>query len=186
MRAGGAAVTGNAAARRPAGAPTRRAMLGALGLAASGAALSATAACGGRSGGPAATPSASPPGPAEALLAQVISGKESLLALYQQAAPGDPALAARLSPFVQRHQEHLAALRKHLSGPPASPSAAATPSAGVSGPATVTLAMLRTAERRAAASRPAHLAAAPPVLSQLLASIGACEALHAVALGKLR
>ncbi|RJL26576.1 hypothetical protein D5H75_26725 [Bailinhaonella thermotolerans] len=52
------------------------------------------------------------------------------------------------------------------------------------GDAREALSLLRDLERRAAASRPAQLASASPSLAQLLASIGACEAAHVVALPK--
>jgi hypothetical protein len=157
-------------------------MLGALGLAASGASVSATASCGTRTGGAAASPTPEAPDPEQALLAEVIAGKERLVTLYQQAALTRPTLAAQLSPFAQRQQAHLAALRRHLAKPLASssPVPVATPVTPV------TVAMLRGAERAAAASRRGQLATASPVLSQLLASIGACEALHTLALGKIK
>jgi hypothetical protein len=48
------------------------------------------------------------------------------------------------------------------------------------------LAYLRDAENAAAASLLAHLDAAPPSLAQLLASISASEATHALVLGQGR
>jgi hypothetical protein len=53
----------------------------------------------------------------------------------------------------------------------------------VPGTAAAALAYLRDAETAAAGSLLAHLAAAPPSLAQLLASISASEATHALILG---
>ncbi|NAS23260.1 hypothetical protein GT755_16345 [Herbidospora sp. NEAU-GS84] len=130
----------------------------------------------------AASPVASPsPDPHAALLAGLIGGKEKLVALYQQAALSDAKLAPALQPFQQRHLAHLAALRKHLPEP-GSPAATPTP---VVNPE-VTVEALKEAERAAAAARPEQAAAAKPVVAQLVASMGACEAVHAQALGRLK
>lgn len=111
----------------------------------------------------------------------MIAAKEQMISLYRQTALSDAGLAAALAPFEQRHTAHLAALRKlvPVGAAPASP----TPSAAVS---KASPAGLRDAERRAAAARPGQMANASPVFAQLLASVGACEAVHALALGKLR
>ncbi|MFD0479332.1 hypothetical protein ACFQ0B_72575 [Nonomuraea thailandensis] len=82
-------------------------------------------------------------------------------------------------PFRDRHQAHLNELRKHIpagSAPP-SPSPSATASAGKA-----SLSRLRELERAAAAERPRQLGGVSPGVAQLIASIGACEAAHAVAL----
>ncbi|GAA0406782.1 hypothetical protein GCM10009530_68760 [Microbispora corallina] len=169
---------------------TRRALLGtaaAAGLAASG--------CSSR---PAPPPPPARPDPQAVLLASLIRGKEQLVALYQRAELAGGA-AARLEPFRQRHLAHLTALRTmlpHSAAPsprassapaatPASPGASSTASPG-SSPDAVPVAALRDAERRAAAGRAAQMAGASPALAQLLASIGACEAVHVIALGRLR
>lgn len=126
------------------------------------------------------------------LLTSLITGKEHLVSLYGQAVAARPAQAAALEPFRQRHAAHLQALRALLPAgggtfpaspaPPASSSAAPSPSAV----SAVSVETLRDAERRAASARPAQMATASPALSQLLASIGACEAVHVVALGRVR
>ncbi|MBE3010220.1 hypothetical protein IL992_13600 [Microbispora sp. NEAU-D428] len=160
---------------------TRRALLGsaaAAGLAAAG--------CSSAPRKPAAP---APPDPQTVLLTSLIAGKEQLLSLYGRAASALPGRAAALEPFRQRHAAHLQALRALLpagSGTgtfPASPtpSASASPSGSP-----VSVGALRDAERRAASARPAQMATASPALSQLLASIGACEAVHVVALGRVR
>lgn len=170
--------------------PTRRVLL--LGAAAG---LAATAA--GCSADPPEPPAPKPPDPLVVLLGSLIDDKERLVALYQRAALRSAEAAAALEPFRQRHIAHLAALRELLptgarAGSPSpgtpSPSAGSPAPAGESAPADgpVSIGRLRDAERRAAAARPGQMAAASPVLAQLLASIGACEAVHAVALGSLR
>ncbi|TDD47314.1 hypothetical protein E1286_18115 [Nonomuraea terrae] len=123
------------------------------------------------------------------LLRQLIAEKERTIALYSSliADGGD-----KLIPFRQRHQAHLAELRKHVPQAPQSPpqsvpqpasqsprpsgSPSASPSAKPS------LSRLRDAERAAAELRTRQLAGVSPGVAQLIASIGACEAAHAVAL----
>ncbi|MEV4458389.1 hypothetical protein [Microbispora sp. NPDC049633] len=166
---------------------TRRALLGsaaAAGLAAAG--------CSSSPRRPAAPAS---PDPQAVLLASLIAGKEQLVSLYGRAAAALPDRAAALEPFRQRHVAHLQALRVLLpaaSGTgtfpasPAPPSPSSPSGSPSDGQAAVSVKALRDAERRAASARPAQMAAASPALSQLLASIGACEAVHVVALGRVR
>nr|WP_189182446.1 hypothetical protein [Microbispora rosea] len=163
---------------------TRRALLGSA-----AAAGLAVAGCSSSSPEPAATPA--PPDPQTVLLTALIADKERLVSLYGRAVAALPGRAAALEPFRQRHTAHLEALRALLpprSGtvpaspaPPGSPPASPSPSASA-----VSVGDLRNAERRAASARPAQMATASPALSQLLASIGACEAVHVVALGRVR
>ncbi len=134
-----------------------------------------------------------PPDPETLLLRSLIADKEETVALYRRAALSLTKLAAELQPFEQRHLAHLAALRRMLpqgaeaSAPASADPSGAAPSGSPSPSASaVSLAGLRGAERRAAAARPGQMEAASPVLSQLIASIGACEAVHVVALGRLR
>ena len=119
-----------------------------------------------------------PDSPETLLLKDLIAEKERTIALYSSLISGG---AEKLAPFRDRHQAHLTELRKHVtavSSPPpaasASPSTSATPK--------VSLSRLRDLERKAAALRPRQLAAVSPGVAQLIASIGACEAAHAVAL----
>ncbi|MFF4124839.1 hypothetical protein ACFYYP_15065 [Microbispora rosea] len=164
---------------------TRRALLGsaaAAGLAAAG--------CSSTPEKPAAPAS---PDPQTVLLTSLIAGKEELVSLYGRAVAAQPARAAALEPFRRRHAAHLQALRALLpagggagtfpasSTPP--PSSSAPPPQS---PSAASVEALRDAERRAALGRPAQMATASPALSQLLASIGACEAVHVVALGRVR
>ncbi|NRQ33631.1 hypothetical protein HII36_17495 [Nonomuraea sp. NN258] len=127
-----------------------------------------------------------PPPPAKdsaevVLLKSLIAEKERTIALYA-AVMADG--GERLAPFKAHHEAHLAELRKYV---PQAASAAPTPATPAASATSSTapkpsLARLRDAERKAAAARPKQLAAASPGLAQLIASIGACEAGHALAL----
>lgn len=128
-------------------------------------------------------PAAAPPDPETLLLRELIAGKERTVALYASAA------SAGLEPFRQRHEAHLAELRRRL--PPAPASTAATPApsptsspSGGAAQGGASVRTLRNLERRAAALRTRQIEGVSPPLAQLLASIGACEAAHAVALAR--
>ncbi|YCK41422.1 hypothetical protein ACNF49_47435 [Actinomadura sp. ATCC 39365] len=139
--------------------------------------------------GPAGPAAPAPDSPETVLLRQVVADKERTVALYSALIAGG---AESLEPFRARHQAHLAELRKYLPAgtPPASPPVSSPASPGASPGATPskspkpTLSRLRDVERRAAAQRPRQLAGLSPGVAQLLASIGACEAVHAVSLPK--
>ncbi len=117
-------------------------------------------------------------------LVGAIASEQNLIASYEAARSADASLAGRLDPVLAHHRGHLAVLRRHYvpgsgdradeGGAIPSPSAAAVP-AGAAG-----LAALRDLEDRAARGRMADAAKAGPALAQLLASIGACEAGHAM------
>ncbi|WP_431898596.1 hypothetical protein [Nonomuraea sp. bgisy101] len=151
---------------------SRRAVL------AGGAAMAALSGCTAGSPEPAASKA---PDPEQLLLRELIAEKERTIGLYAALVGAD---GAKLAPFKERHEQHLAALRERLSAEP-SPPAPATPSVKPSPskkPPKVSLTRLRDTERKAAAMRARQLGTASPSLAQLIASIGACEALHAVAL----
>ncbi|MDH2425205.1 hypothetical protein [Sphaerisporangium sp. TRM90804] len=162
---------------------TRRALL--RGTAAGAAA--AVAGCSPTPGAPPAAPPA-PPDPETVLLTGVIAAKEEMVALYRRAGEADAATAAELLPFRQRHEAHLAELRRRLpaSAPSATPTAPVSPAptspAPTPSPSAVSVGALRTLERKAAAARPRQAEGVSPALAQLLACIGACEAVHATAL----
>ncbi|GHE28230.1 hypothetical protein GCM10017673_33150 [Streptosporangium violaceochromogenes] len=136
-------------------------------------------------------PAASPPDPETVLIRELIEAKERAVALYSSAA------SDRLVPFRERHEAHLAELRRRL--PPAAsatvPPSSPGPAAPSGGPAParsgqpergekVSLRSLRELEREAAALRVRQLDGVSPSLAQLIASIGACEAAHALALSR--
>ena len=127
------------------------------------------------------------PGPDVAMLRGAIDTEQALIARYRSAMAGSPALSGTLGPLLAQHREHLARLTSmliepagHGASPGTTPSAAGTAAAG-SGPA-ATLAALEAAEAGAARSLDSRLILAPPALAQLMASIAASEASHALLL----
>lgn len=144
-----------------------------------------------------------PPTPqTDVALARAAIAREALMiARYQAVLAAVPGLRGRLKPLLGQHEEHLTRLRGRLIDPgshgrAASPAASghATPAvAGTGGavgavPRTYggALAYLRRAEDAAAAALAAHLQGASPSFAQLLASIAASEATHALVLGSRR
>jgi len=130
------------------------------------------------------------PQPDVAVVRDAIDGETLMISRYNAVLAAVPALAGPLGPLLQQHHEHLAGLRARLIEPnPASQpgrSPAATASrAGLQVPGTpaAARAYLRRAERAAAQTLLGQLTAAPPSLAQLLASIAASEATHALLLG---
>jgi hypothetical protein len=120
--------------------------------------------------------------PDVALLGAAIRTEQTLIARYHSALTRAPGLAGTLHPLLAQHREHLARLRSMLIVPPGSPTTAPpSPSAGTR-LAPATLAALEADETAAARSQTRRLAAAPPALAQLLASIAASEASHALLL----
>jgi hypothetical protein len=125
-------------------------------------------------------------GPDVAVLWGAIGTEQALIAQYRSAMTGSPGLAGTLGPLLAQHREHLARLTSMLIEP-ASPGATPRPAPSSrtvppGSPAAATLAALETAETDAASSLAARLALAPPALAQLLASIAASEASHALLL----
>jgi hypothetical protein len=170
-------------------APTRRAVL----------AVAATAAAAGSASlagckGLAALGPPPAPGPAVLALEHSIAAEEALVATYQAglaAAAGHP-VSGLLAAVLADHRAHLAALRSRLLIPPGSRARLAralgrrpVPLSLSSGQRQMA-AELAAAERAAAARLTGQLLAAPPSLAQLLASIGASEAAHAMLLGRVK
>ncbi|MGP3957168.1 hypothetical protein ACTWPT_14295 [Nonomuraea sp. 3N208] len=150
------------------------------------------------SGPPPQPPAQAPDSPETRLVKELIAEKERTIALYSSMIASG---ARKLVPFRDRHQAHLNALRKHVAtsssasssgaasaSPPPAASASGTVTASASSSPTATatpevsLARLRSLERKAAALRARQLATVSPGMAQLIASIGACEAAHAIAL----
>jgi hypothetical protein len=135
------------------------------------------------------------PAPDVAVANAAVAVERQLIAHYVAVLGATPGLTATLRPLLAQHHEHLARLRARLIVPPGGqplpsthlpiPSSLATPlgHTGVPGTPVAALGYLRAAEDAAAAALLAHLAAAPPSLAQLLASISASEATHALVLG---
>ncbi|HEY8480133.1 MAG TPA: ferritin-like domain-containing protein [Spirillospora sp.] len=120
-----------------------------------------------------------------ATLTGAITSEQNLIATYEAARSADASLAGRLDPVLARHREHLAVLKRHHV--PGSGDRAHEGGGAIPAPSAVpipegadVLKALRAAEDRAAMARTADAAEAAPGLAQLLASIGACEAGHAM------
>jgi hypothetical protein len=131
------------------------------------------------------------PHPDVAVLTAAIAAEEHLIALYEAVKTTHAELGRRLDPPLAHHRDHLSALRRHYrggtaskspGGPPVPTPAAPLPTA--SGEPAQALATLRLAERQAAAARVRDVERVQPGFAQLLASIGACEAGHAMALSR--
>jgi hypothetical protein len=146
--------------------------------------LAATASCG--------VPEAlrKPPGLTASVrtLRASITAEQALVDSYHDVVRRYPQLSAMLNSFLDQHQQHLAQLRGRLIVPPhvtmspvpspapASPAPAAASSAGDA------VQLLVRAEQTAATAQLGRLKDVPSSLAQLLASIAASEATHAVAL----
>ena len=129
------------------------------------------------------------PLPDVAVLDHAITAEKLMIARYHAAISGSPSQSAFLAPLLAQHRAHLARLGSRLIDPRAT-SQASSASAGVtaspgslatSGPA-ATLAALQAAEQDAASALVRHLAEVTPSFAQLLASIAASEASHALLL----
>ena len=119
-----------------------------------------------------------------------------MINLYRAAINGDSGTTAQsrtLGPLLAQHEQHLAQLRARLiepAGTPATPSQTTRPAASAgggsasTGPARVTTARLRAAERASAAGLVQRLATVEPALAQLFASIAASDATHVTALAE--
>jgi hypothetical protein len=121
------------------------------------------------------------PLPDTAVLGEAITAEKLMIARYQAAISGSPGQTAWLTPLLAQHRAHLTRLASRLLDPrPAS--STRSPSPTPAGPAPVALSALQAAEEDAANRLVRHLAQVTPSLAQLLASIAASEASHAVAL----
>jgi hypothetical protein len=139
-------------------------------------------------------PLSGPPRPSRDVLAltAAMSSEQLLIYRYKAVIAAYPSLAHPLKPLLSQHDAHLAQLRGRLivppgASPPPSPSPAQSAAAPtVPGTAAGAAAFLQATERDAAAAQVRRLAEVAPSLAQLMASIAACEATHAAALGPLR
>ena len=149
--------------------------------------LAATASCG--------VPEAlrKPPGLSASVrtLRASITAEQALVDDYQAVIRRYAQLSGRLDSFLSQHQQHLAQLHGRLVVPPhvtmtpiPSPPAQGPASPAAGGSTDAAVARLVKAEQNAAAAQLGRLNGAPASLAQLLASIAASEATHAVALGQ--
>jgi len=125
-------------------------------------------------------------------LQAVIAAEDRLVDMYRTAINVDRGTAARsrvLTSLLTQHEQHLAQLRARLiepAGTPATPAPTASAAGGTvgPGPADVTTARLRAAERASAAGLVQRLATVEPALAQLFASIAASDATHVTVLAE--
>ncbi len=115
------------------------------------------------------------------MLSKAITAEMLMIARYRAAIAGSPGQAAFLGPLLAQHRAHLARLASRLLAPRAT-SHARPPSPAVAVPPASALSALRAAEEDAADALVGHLAEVTPSLAQLLASIAASEASHALLL----
>jgi hypothetical protein len=129
------------------------------------------------------------PLPDVAVLREAIADEALMISRYTAVLAAVPGLAGPLRPLLDQHQAHLARLKARLVDPRAagggspSPRESASRLAGqVPGTPAAARAYLRSAEQGAATALLRHLTAASPSFAQLLASIAASEATHALLL----
>jgi hypothetical protein len=131
-----------------------------------------------------------------------ITAETLMITRYKAVMAAIPALDGRLAPLLSQHEEHLARLRGRLvlprthgdasSPPPSGQTPAGAPTAGaptagaVPAAPAAAVAFLRQAEDAAATVLTGQLQHASPSFAQLLASIAASEATHALVLGSRR
>jgi hypothetical protein len=122
-------------------------------------------------------------------LDHAIMAEELIVARYQAAltALGQDKAASLVGALLGEHQEHLDQLKRRLILPPRLATASQAPSptapAAPAGRGAV-LAGLAAAERAASVRLARQLLGVPPALAQLMASISASEAAHAVLLAQ--
>jgi hypothetical protein len=123
--------------------------------------------------------------PDQRLARRVANEIAVLAAAYAATIAAHPKTRAALGPLAAEHHAHVAALVALLRAAPSdspSPSGSISPSASppvVAASAAEAVAALAAAERTAAARRRGQAGRAGPELARLLASIAACEAVHA-------
>jgi hypothetical protein len=134
-----------------------------------------------------------PPRPDVTVVRDAIDGETLMISRYDAVLAAVPALAGSLRPLLRQHREHLARLQARLidsgtgSQPGHSPSVTASPSpARAPSTPAAAHAYLRHAEQASARALLSRLTAVQPSLAQLLASIAASEATHALLLGQDR
>jgi hypothetical protein len=120
-----------------------------------------------------------------------IIAEQALVDDYRAVIRRYPQLSGRLDSFLSQHQQHLTQLQSRLIVPPhvtmspiPSPPAPGPAAPSAAGTADAAVALLVKAEQNAAAAQLGRLDGTPASLAQLLASIAASEATHAVALGQ--
>ena len=128
------------------------------------------------------------PAPDVTVVTEAIAVETQLIARYGDVLAARPGLGPALRPLLAQHHQHLTRLHARLIVPAGgqplpTPRATAHRTTQVPGSSVAALGYLRDAEDAASGALLAHLASAPPSLAQLLASISASEATHALILG---
>jgi hypothetical protein len=171
--------------------PRRAVVRGALGTGALVAGAGIVTACDGPGSGSSQSPAPKPkPDPDLPVVTAAVARTRALVERYTATAARHTGLKARLDSYVARHRAHLKALSDGSAGPKPSPaptgSASPSPTAtGAAVPRTPGAAVeeLISLENAAASERAKGLVRARnPELARLLASIGACETVHALTL----
>jgi hypothetical protein len=126
-----------------------------------------------------------PPLPEVTVLRGAIDGETVLIAQYTAVLAAQPGLAGLLDPLLGQHRAHLDRLRARLIVPSGAATPSASPRPHVQAPAgaAAAQAFLQQAEHSAAQALLGQLTSTSPSLAQLLASIAAAEASHALLLG---
>ena len=127
------------------------------------------------------------PAPDVTVVTAAIAVETQLIARYGEVLAASPGLGPARRPLLAHQHEPRTRLRARLivpvgGQPLPTPRATARRTARVPGSPAAALGYLRDAEDAAAGALLAHLATAPPSLAQLLASISASEATHALIL----
>ncbi len=122
------------------------------------------------------------------VLEAAITAENQMISRYKSAMsarPGSSGAGRLLATLLAQHEEHLAKLRALLMIPRGIP-ASESPSAAAPVTGVVTVADLRTAEQKSAATLSDQLLTVRPALAQLFASIAASDATHAAALSQVK
>jgi hypothetical protein len=120
------------------------------------------------------------------VLFTAVTDEQNLIWLYTRTMAAYSGLAPALAPLLAEHHAHLARLRARIIEPPGkSVPDRVTSKPPVPGTSARAAALLRTAEQAASTAQLRRLAAAPPSLAQLYASIAASEATHVTALDRI-
>ena len=161
----------------PRAGPTRRTVLRGLGVLGAGA-LGTLAACTSPQIAKDRRPSPRKPDPDLAVVARALAASQDLAQRYAATATAFPDLAGRLGPLAAEHAAHIAALRVSTPTTPPGTTVAPVPTVAIEA-----LAALAAAERTSAAARVPDLLHSAPAVARLLASVAACQAVHAAVLG---
>jgi hypothetical protein len=120
-----------------------------------------------------------------AVVSRALAASQDLAQRYADAVTALPDLAGTLTPLAAEHAAHIRALDTTLDSATANTESPAPVSSGPVRPVSAgeTIAALAAAERASATARVADVLTSSPDVARLLASIAACQAVHAAVLG---